>query len=192
MNCGSMAMIKKQRLSHPYESCLVLNPEEGQQNHSKIKTMLTVFIEWEGVVPHEYSPPSQTINKECYFNVLHQLRDAIQLWAQLWATGDWQLHHHNGRTHAPPFVQSFLVKLQITQMTQPPYSLDLVPYDFWLFPKLKSPLKGKRFQTVNKIQENTMGQLMVTPTKDFAECFEQWKRSWENYVRPQGAYFEGD
>ena len=31
-----------------------------------------------------------------------------------------------------------------------------------LFPKLKSPLKGKRFQPVDKTQENTMGQLMVT------------------------------
>ena len=32
---------------------------------------------------------------------------------------------------------------------------------FWLFPKLKSPLKGKRFQTVSEIQESTIGQLMV-------------------------------
>ena len=31
---------------------------------------------------------------------------------------------------------------------------------FWLFSKLKSPLKGKRFQTISDIQENTMGQLM--------------------------------
>ena len=29
------------------------------------------------------------------------------------------------------------------------------------FPRLKSPLKGKRFQTVDKTQENTTGQLMV-------------------------------
>ena len=42
-----------------------------------------------------------------------------------------------------------------------PYSWDLAPCNFWLFPKLKSPLKGKRFQTVNEIQENTLGQLMV-------------------------------
>ena len=28
---------------------------------------------------------------------------------------------------------------------------------FWLFAKLKSPLKGKRFQTINDIQENTIG-----------------------------------
>ena len=33
---------------------------------------------------------------------------------------------------------------------------------FWLFPKLKSPLKEKRFQTVDEIQENMMGQLMQT------------------------------
>ena len=33
---------------------------------------------------------------------------------------------------------------------------------------------------------------MVIPTKDFTECFEQWKRHWENCVRSQGAYFEGD
>ena len=54
----------------------------------------------------------------------------------------------------------FLAKHQIIQMTQAPYSPDLAPCDFWLFPKLKSPLKGMRFQTVNEIQENTTGQLM--------------------------------
>ena len=69
---------------------------------------------------------------------------------------------------------------------------DLVPCDLWLFPKLKSPLKGNRFQTIDDIQENTMGQLMVIPTKDFAECFAQWKRGGENCVRLQGDYFEGD
>ena len=28
--------------------------------------------------------------------------------------------------------------------------------------------------------------------KGFSECFEQWKRCWENCVRSQGAYIEGD
>ena len=55
----------------------------------------------------------------------------------------------------------FLVKSQIIQVTQPSYSPDLAPYNFWLFPKLKSPLTGMRFQTINEIQENTTGQLMT-------------------------------
>ena len=43
-------------------------------------------------------------------------------------------------------VKSFLVKQQITKVTQPSNSPDLASCDLWLFPKLKSPLKGKRFQ----------------------------------------------
>ena len=35
------------------------------------------------------------------------------------------------------------------------------PGDYSLFPKLKSPFKGKRFQISDKIQENTIGQLMA-------------------------------
>ena len=43
-----------------------------------------------------------------------------------------------------------------------PYSPDLAPCDFWLFPKLKSLLKGRRFKTlVDEIQENRTGQLMA-------------------------------
>ena len=55
---------------------------------------------------------------------------------------------------------SFLAKHQITQVTQSCYSPDLASSDFRLFPKLKSPLKRKRFQVINEIQENTTGQLM--------------------------------
>ena len=80
---------------------------------------------------------------------------------QVWATGDWQHYHNNVPAHASLLIQSFLLKHQITQVTQPLYSPDLALCDFWLFPKLKSPLKGKRFQTFNEIQENTTGQLMV-------------------------------
>ena len=79
---------------------------------------------------------------------------------QLWASGDWQLHPNNEPDHALHLMQRFLVRHQITQETQAPYSLDLVPCNFWLFPKLKSPLKGKRFQTVHEVQENMTGQLM--------------------------------
>ena len=69
--------------------------------------------------------------------------------------------HDNVPAHASHLMQSFLAKHQITQGTQSPYSPDLVLCDFWLFPKLTSPLKGKGFQTVDEIQENMTGQLMV-------------------------------
>ena len=94
---------------------------------------------------------------------------------QLQATCDWQLHHNNMPAHESLLVQSFLAK-QITQVTQSLYNQDLVLRKIWLFPTLQSPLKGKRFQTISEIQENTMWQLtMIGKT-----------------LRSQGAYFEGD
>jgi hypothetical protein len=34
----------------------------------------------------------------------------------------------------------------------PPYSPDLAPCDFFLFPKMKLKLKGRRFDTIEEIQ----------------------------------------
>ena len=63
---------------------------------------------------------------------------------------------------ASHLVQSFLVKHQIPQVTQPPYSPDWAPCDFWFFPKLKSPLKEKDFRLLKrfrKIQQGSWWQL---------------------------------
>ena len=70
---------------------------------------------------------------------------------QLWVTGDWQFHHDNAPARASRLVQSFLAKHQIAQVTQPPYSPDLSPCDFWILPKLQSPLKGKRFKKMKRL-----------------------------------------
>jgi hypothetical protein len=64
---------------------------------------------------------------------------------QLWESGDWQLHHDSAPTHSLALVQAFLAKHHITQVSQLPYSPDLASCDFCLFPKLKLPLKGRRF-----------------------------------------------
>ena len=41
-------------------------------------------------------------------------------------------------------------------MPQPPYSSDLVPVDFFLFRKLKTPMKGKLFATIEEIKEKSI------------------------------------
>jgi hypothetical protein len=44
-----------------------------------------------------------------------------------------------------------LAKHRIPVVLHPPYSPDLAPCDFFLFPRLKSILKGKQFQDVAEI-----------------------------------------
>ena len=49
---------------------------------------------------------------------------------QLWDTGDWQLHHNNTPAHASCLMQRYLVKEQITQVTQPPTAHIWCPVTF--------------------------------------------------------------
>ena len=79
---------------------------------------------------------------------------------QLRATGDWQLHHDNAPTHASCVVQ-FFGKTSNHPGDSAPLQPSFGACDFWLFPKLKSPLKEKKFQTIDEIQENMTGQLMA-------------------------------
>ena len=68
-------------------------------------------------------------------------------------------------------------------MAQPPYRLDLVPCNFCLFPKLKSPLKEKRIQTVSEIQENMTGQLMAIGRAVCGPKMPTWKATEVSYVQ---------
>ena len=105
--------------------------------------MLTVCFDWESVVHHECAPPGQTINKEYYLNVLHQLRDVIQRKRpQLWATASWQLRCDSVPAHAPSLMQSFSVKHQITQVTQlHPAAARFGALKLLAFPKTKIPFE---------------------------------------------------
>ena len=95
-------------------------------------------------------------------NLEHSSTEIIQMTQKATAMGncDWQLHRDNATTHASRLMQ-FSCKTSNHPGDSAPYSPDLAPCDFWLFPKLKSPLKGKGFQTVIETQENMIGQLMA-------------------------------
>ena len=54
--------------------------------------------------------------------------------------------------HSSKLVQQFLAKDKIVQLRQPPYSPDIAPCDFWMFPKLKMALKGKRFDDTIRVR----------------------------------------
>ncbi|GFX45407.1 hypothetical protein TNCV_1026671 [Trichonephila clavipes] len=51
-------------------------------------------------------------------------------------------------------TQDVLEKLKFTVVPQLPYSPDLALSNFWLFPKLKETLKGRRFQRRKKFRQS--------------------------------------
>jgi hypothetical protein len=82
--------------------------------------------------------------------------------------------------------------MNTTVLPHPPYSPDLAPADFILFPKLKSTLKGRQFQTIQEITENSQMELRAVPEKAYQDCFQKWQRRWERCISAGEEYFEGD
>ena len=75
---------------------------------------------------------------------------------------------------------------------QPPYSPDLAPCAFFLFPKLKGIIKGTRFEGVEAIKRAVTTELKGIPEESFQQCIEAWQRRMEKWARLEGGYFEGE
>ena len=122
--------------------------------------LLTFFFYASGVVHHEYLPEGSTVNQTYYIKVLKRLRDAIRRKRpELWKSGDWFFHHDNAPAHSALRTREFLAKHSITLLPHLPYSPDLAPCDFFLFPMLKRSLKGRRFETIPEIKANATNEL---------------------------------
>jgi histone-lysine N-methyltransferase SETMAR len=127
------------------------------------------------MVHFEFLEQGRTVNQHCYLEILARLREAVrrrrpELWPDAWI-----LHHNNALAQDALTVREFLAKKSIMKLDHPPYLPDLAPCDFWLFPKLKTALKGHRFSDTANIQGHAMTILQSIPEEAFQKCFEQCK-----------------
>ena len=121
-----------------------------------------------------------------------RLRDAVRRKRpEMWENQTWILHHDNAPVHASLLIRSYPTKHQTSVVPHPSYFPDSAPADSFLFPKLKTTLKGRRFQTIEEIQENATRELRAITESAFQEAFQQWKKRWERCIASRGDYFEG-
>ncbi|CAK9819087.1 hypothetical protein ANTQUA_LOCUS10041 [Anthophora quadrimaculata] len=66
----------------------------------------------------------------------------------------------------------------------------MAPCDFFLFARLKLPLRGRRFQTIEAIKENSQKELKAIPKSAYEKRFEDWKKRWNMSIAYDGDYFE--
>ena len=69
--------------------------------------------------------------------------------------------------HNATIVKQFLVQRKVTVLDHPPYSPDFAPAVYFLFPKVKSHLKGHLFDSFSDIQLAVTSTLNTTAKDDF-------------------------
>jgi len=95
------------------------------------------------------------------------------LHSQLGLQGEWFLHWDNAPVHTTMVILEFLAKKRIKLLSHRPYSPDLTPANYFLFPKLKKELAGF-IMTQEELKKEWEGVLRMVSREEFAKAFVQW------------------
>ncbi len=138
-------------------------------------TVLIIFFYVNGTTMTEWVPEGQSVNQTYYLKVLATLRERLcKKQPELWKNRLWTLHQYNAPAHNVPSVKHYLATRGTKVFERTPCSPDLASCDFFLFPKIKSALKGTRFELMEEMKRKS-AELPNALTKHFQHCFDQWQ-----------------
>jgi transposase len=97
----------------------------------------------------------------------------------------------NTRPHASGAVSEILEKYEWLVLLQPPYSPDMSPRDFDLFPKLKKLLHGKRFRSIEEVSNEVTRVIRRIKTGGVLTGTQDLPKRWTAVIKHNGDYIEG-
>ena len=99
-------------------------------------------------------------------------------------------HDDNAKLDRAWITNEFLLENHVEQYQNLPYSPDLSPCDFFLFPKLKKQLRGIRFNDNNEMLTALEQAIDCLTKEDFKNCLEDWFIRMHKCIDAEGQYFE--
>ena len=102
--------------------------------------------------------------------------------------GQWHFPQDNAPVHNSILVTNYLTKMSIKTVPQPPYSPDLAPCDFCLFPKHR----GCRYEIIEEMKEAVKKVIDTLTQEDFHGAFQKLLERYNKCIAAGGDYFEGD
>ena len=121
-------------------------PKKFRVQKSAGKVLASIFFwDQDGILLIDYLPKGQTINADYYLSLLVQLKDILKEKRRGKLTKGVLLLHDNAPAHRALATQKKLAYLGFQWLDQPPYSPDLAPSDYHLFPGLKKTIERSQF-----------------------------------------------
>lgn len=165
-------------------------PKKFKQTLSAGKVMASVFWDRKGVLLCEFLPTGTTINAARYCETLKKLRRAIQNRRRGMLTTGVCFHHDNARPHTARATVELLAQFGWNILTHPPYSPDLAPSDYHLFPELKSHLGGTHFQSDDELKNEVERYLRNVAGEFYDKGIQKMPQRMQKCIDRNGDYVE--
>ena len=168
-------------------------PQMPRKEQSTKKVMFLPFFDRKGMLHYEFFH-DMTVNRAVFHQVLQRLRVSIRVrrraatWIQHHSL---KLHMDNASAHQCDVVQACLQNMSINVLKHPPYSLDLSPCDFFLFPILNKRMRGIEFRTIDNVMQEVVHCVGEITQEQWEYCYQQWIARCEKCIQFDGRYFEG-
>ena len=103
------------------------------------KVMYVIFFTNQGPAIQIAVPKGKSVNAKFYKGkVLHKLKKYFLNCRPATGLRGVRLLHDNASSHKVAIAREYLKQEKVVELPQPPYSPDLAPCDFFLFPRLKN------------------------------------------------------
>jgi len=135
-------------------------------------------------------PSGTTVTGVCYHQFLQKLKRKMHANRSDLLENGVLILHDKSRPHFGKDVRELLDRYMWVMVTHPPYSPDMSPPDFDLFPKLKINMRGVRFSTLEDISASvTRRVIQLNCSTDLTGIMDLPKR-WDAVIRQEGKYTE--
>jgi len=134
---------KQQSMEWPHSSSP--QPKKFRVQNSAGKVLSSIFWDQDGILLIDYLPMGQTINAEYYSLLLVQLKVILKEKRRGKVTKGVLFLHDNAPAHRALATRKKLAYLGFQCLDHSPYSPDLVPSDYHLFPELKKTIERSPF-----------------------------------------------
>ena len=129
-------------------------PLAVRKSRSVKKRMVAVFFTVRGILKRVVLDTQKTVTGKWYTE--HCLLQVVQELENLRPRSrpdTWFFHHKNAPAHQSNICSEYLAATGLKVLEHPPYSPDLAPGDFALFPQVKNWSKGRRFSSDEELPQ---------------------------------------
>jgi histone-lysine N-methyltransferase SETMAR len=134
---------------------------------------------------------SQTSVKNTVCDIAGYVVPVLQNGALKWKKKLNGVRHDNARPHASGAVTEILEKYGWQVLPHPLYSPDMSPPDFDLFPKLKKPLREKRFRSIEEVSNEVTRVIRRINNEGVLTGKQDLPKRWTAVIKHNGDYIEG-